>query len=226
MPIATQHPGARAEMGRKVLIPEWTERCDLARTHEDHWTLSGTVTDLAVSEAGELQHGPFDAPGPGTIRWLHHRLVKTHGQVDDPLGAIRCSLAGVAERVNDNGLGFDATRFSSMSDVAEKTIDPVVEVLAFFALRLLPVRGPGVDGKYARAAQRGWDRSTRRQTFRYATWRSPLAFPAIDALLDLWHGDPVRAERMLLITSAWTTRSYETKTGETATSAYGAVRVR
>ena len=100
------------------------------------------MTDLSVDESGEVAHAPFDPAGPGTIKWLHHRLVKVHGRMwTDSAAQFRESLAGQAERVKDNGLGFDQTRLGSLQDATDPWVDPVIEVFAFFGLALLPVRG-------------------------------------------------------------------------------------
>ena len=74
-------------------------------------------------------------------------------------------FSGHAVRVNDNGLGFDQTRLGSQSDNTDKWVDPVAEVLAFFGLALLPVRGDGIDrrqGRFfdVRESQRGWLKNT------------------------------------------------------------------
>ena len=119
------------------------------------------MTDLCVDERGEVAHAPFDPAGPGTIKWLHHRLMKVHEHVEPTAGRIGDSLAGRAGRVKDNGLGFDQTRLGSQADDTAIRVDPVVEVLAFFGLALLPVRGLGGDRRLDRFAnvrerQRGW----------------------------------------------------------------------
>ena len=138
------------------------------------------MTDLCVDEHGEVAHAPFDPAGPGTTKWLHHRLMKVHGHVEPAVGRIRDSLTGRAGRVKDNGLGFDQTRLGSQADKTSIWIDPVVEVLAFFGLALLPVRGRGADRQLDRFAdtrerQRGWQKtagSRDPQRFRWPAWVS------------------------------------------------------
>ena len=132
----------------------------------------------------------------GRSKWLHHRLVKVHGQIDPTVARMSESLRGTAKRVKDNGLGFDITRLASQADKTAKWVDPVIEVLAFFGLALLPVRGTGTDkgiNKSARssARQRGWRRLAlaNGQTelcFLWPAWNQPLDFDGIDALLDIW----------------------------------------
>ena len=160
LPIAQDWRDA-GRLQRKVSVEAWVERARAARSHEHAWTLSSTMTDLCVDGQGEVQHARFDPAGPGTIKWLHHRLVKVHGHVDCPLARLRESLAGQADRVKDNGLGFDQTRLGSLHDATDPWVDPVVEVLAFFGQAILPVRGRGADGRFARSAvirvrQKGW----------------------------------------------------------------------
>ena len=94
-------------MQRKVPVEEFAERVKAARGHEYAWALSSTMTDLCVDGNGEVRHASFDPAGPGTIKWLHHRLVKVHGRVECPSESLRASSSGLAARVQDNGLGFD-----------------------------------------------------------------------------------------------------------------------
>ena len=146
MPIA-QHREGLLDMRRTVPLEVFQQRADLARSHPDSWTLSSTVTDLCVDVAAEstVRHAPLDPKGPGTIKWLHHRLLKSHSRVEQPEEAVIATLKGYGKRVVDNGLGFDSSRITALADGANKVIDPVVEVLAFFGLRILPMRGAGVE---------------------------------------------------------------------------------
>ncbi len=164
LPIAEDWMGTSG-IQRKVPVGAFVERARAARGHPYSWTLSSTMTDLCVDEHGEVAHAPFDPAGPGTIKWLHHRLMKVHGHVEPAVGRIRDSLTGRAGRVKDNGLGFDQTRLGSQADETSIWIDPVVEVLAFFGLALLPVRGRGADRQLDRFAdtrerQRGWQKTS------------------------------------------------------------------
>ena len=150
---------------RKVPVEAFVERARAARGHRYSWTLSSTMTDLCVDKNGEIAHAPFDPAGPGSIKWMHHRLMKLHEQLEPSAARIRDSLAGRAIRIQGNGLGFDQTRLGSMSDETAKWIDPVVEELAFFGLALLPVRGPGTDRRLdgtadIRGRQRGWRKTS------------------------------------------------------------------
>ena len=170
------------EVRRKVPVEAFVTRARAARGHRYSWTLSSTMTDLCVDENGEVAHAPFDPAGPGPTKWLHHRLMKVHGQVEPSAERIRDSFAGKAVRVKDNGLGFDQTRLGSLSDGTSIWTDPIVEELAFFGLAILPVRGRGADRRLDRYAdvaerQRGWrkipgSRDPRR--FNWPAWRQPL----------------------------------------------------
>ena len=115
LPIAEDWMGTSG-IQRKVLVGAFVERARAARGHPYSWTLSSTMTDLCVDEHGEVAQAPFDPAGPGTIKWLHHRLMKVHGHVEPAVGRIRDSLTGRAVRVKDNGLGFDQTRLGSQAD--------------------------------------------------------------------------------------------------------------
>ena len=61
------------------------------------------MTDLSLDENREVAHAPFDPAGPGTIKWLHHRLLKVHREVEPSVERLMGSVSGVAERVKDNG---------------------------------------------------------------------------------------------------------------------------
>ena len=152
LPISEHWNGA-GQLRRKVSADVFAVRAQAARSHRYSWTLSSTMTDLCVDENGEVVHAPFDPAGPGTVKWLHHRLMKVHAQVNPSIQHMRDSFTGRAVRVKDNGLGFDHTRLGSQSDRTSMWIDPVVEVLAFFSLAILPMRGGGVDRRLSRLSR-------------------------------------------------------------------------
>ena len=218
-------------MRRTVPLEVFQQRADLARSHPDSWTLSSTVTDLCVDVAAEstVRHAPLDPKGPGTIKWLHHRLLKSHSRVEQPEEAVIATLKGYGKRVVDNGLGFDSSRITALADGANKVIDPVVEVLAFFGLRILPMRGAGVEvgksGTSVRLAtrQRGWspakNETSRVQHMTWPAWTHALDLSGVDALLDVWT-DLIRRETRgqrvsraalarLGIHAGWETRPYQ-----------------
>ena len=233
LPISEDWRGA-ARLQRKVPVEAFAARVRAARSHESSWTLSSTMTDLSVDERGEVAHAPFDPAGPGTIKWLHHRLLKVHGRVDDPAARLRDSLAGQADRVKDNGLGFDQTRLGSLQDATDPWVDPVVEVLAFFALALLPVRGRGADRRLDRSAdvsarQRGWRQvagSEEPRSFHWPAWSQSLDRDGIDALLDAWSPEREDWWTRLGVHAAWRSVLFERRSSADSTRAIGAVRLR
>ena len=221
------------ELKRKVNLDSFTARARAARRHPLIWTLSSTMTDLCVDGNGEVAHAPFDPPGPGTIKWLHYRLLKVHRNVSEPSAErIKASLAGEAPRVQDNGLGFDQARIGSQADKTNPRIDPVVEVLAFFGLALLPMRGLGIDCiqnvQFNNARQRGWRSSPegrKANYFYWPAWGEPLDSNGIDALLDLWNPTKVSECKILGIRTGWRSAAFETGSSSDRTRAYGAERL-
>ncbi|MDE0654424.1 MAG: hypothetical protein OXI26_12320 [bacterium] len=230
MPIAQRH-GDLAAMKRIVPVDVFVERARTFRSHPDVWTLSSTVTDLGVYKGGEVAHAPLDPKGPGTIKWLHHRLLKTYRLVENPEDQIRRSLSGRGQRVVDNGLGFDLTRLTTQADGSAKLVDPIIEVLAFFGLALLPVRSSGLDmtlpGVRARPErrQRGWRRDPR-WCFEWPVWRQDLDSVAVDALLDVWRDARTHHGRERLgVHAAWRTVGYLARGSNDNTVAYGSERL-
>ena len=232
LPIAKDWHGAAA-LERKVPVEAFTARAQAARRHKHAWTLSSTMTDLCVNEQGEAAHAPFDPAGPGTIKWLHHRLLKVHKHVDGSAARLSESLAGRADRVKDNGLGFDQTRLGSLSDASDRWVDPVVEVLAFFGLALLPVRGRGVDKRLDRRAdiaarQRGWRQvsgSEEPPGFHWPAWGQPLDSDGIDALMDSWNSGQKDTWAPLGVHAAWRTVQFQRRSSADSTRAFGATRL-
>lgn len=181
MPLAQRRTGCEYPLERKVPTEAFAERIRSTRQHQEAWTLTSTMTDLAIDNH-QVTHAPFDPPGPGTIKWLHHRLLKTHRHVTDPGVQLAASLAGKAIPVSDNGLGFDIARLGE----GGRFVDPVVETLAFFGLAFLPVRGDGINSRIQRPRQRGWQIAGEGD-FKWPAWSQPLDRYGIDALLDAWH---------------------------------------
>lgn len=231
LPIAEYWRGD-GPMRRQVPVGTFASRARTARGHRNSWVLSSTVTDLAVYRQGEVAHAPLDPSGPGTIKWLHHRLLKVHALVTAPRRQLEETLAGSGERVRANGLGFDSTRLGSLGDASEKHVDPVVETLAFFGLALLPVRGDGKDARLGpaspRPVQRGWARptpDTRVRSFAWPAWRQPLDFAGIDALLDIWQPRSRAEWSRTGIHAAWRSVSYWSRGSNDPTVAFGADRL-
>ena len=219
------------KMSRKVPVQSFSERARAVRSHPDSWALSSTMTDLHVYESGDTAHGPLDPPGPGTIKWLHHRLLKAHAHIDSPLDQVPASLEGRGSRVVDNGLGFDLTRVTTQADSSRKTVDPVIEVLCFFGLAMLPVRGAGVDLRMLRGRsrhsvrQRGW-RVTPHRCFEWPVWRHAIDRMGLDALLDIWHEQHAhRSWERLGVHAAWRTVSYQSRSSSDPTVGYGSERL-
>lgn len=215
---------------RRVGVEAFGERVQAARSHQHSWTLSSTLTDLAVDAKGEVGHAPFDPAGPGTIKWLHHRLLKVHGKVEPSTERLSDTLAGRAERVNDNGLGFDQTRLGSLADGTSMWVDPVVEVLAFFGLAMFPVRGNGIDQRLsrspvARVVQRGWRQGSGPTWFSWPAWEQALDFAGADALLDAWRPDRKRGWQRLGIHAAWRTAKFEPRGSSDTTRAFASERL-
>ena len=143
------------------------------------------------------------------------------------------SVSGVAERVKDNGLGFDLTRMGSQSDASGMAVDPVVEVLAFFGLALLPVRGRGTDrsvsgSSHSSAIQRGWrriSRTRREHRFMWPAWETALDRAAIDALLDMWEPDKKRLWSRVGVHAGWQSVQFKPRATADTTRAFGAERL-
>ncbi len=232
LPIAEDWMGTSG-IQRKVPVGAFVERARAARGHPYSWTLSSTMTDLCVDEHGEVAHAPFDPAGPGTVKWLHHRLMKVHGHVEPAVGRIRDSLTGRAGRVKDNGLGFDQARLGSQADETSIWIDPVVEVLAFFGLALLPVRGRGADRQLDRFAdtrerQRGWQKTSGSrdpQRFRWPAWGQPLNSNGIDALLDAWNPEKRHTWTRVGVHAGWRAVPFQPRGSADKTRAFGAERL-
>lgn len=232
MPIAERWKGT-PPLPRKVSVEAFVARARTTRSHDRSWTLSSTMTDLDVDKNGEVAHAPLDPAGPGTIKWLHHRLLKVHHHVEPSAERLQESFMGVAARVNDNGLGFDLSRMGSQSDASGMAVDPVIEVLAFFGLALLPVRGAGIDRStgstsYSAAIQRGWRRTPGRRLerrFMWPVWADALDHAGVDALLDIWKPNERRGWQRLGVHAAWQSVRFEPRASADATRAFGSERL-
>jgi len=233
LPIAEQWNGA-GTLRRQVSVEDFRVRVKAARGHHSSWALSSTMTDLCVDEKGAVVHAPFDPAGPGTIKWLHHRLIKIWAKAPVSETRIRESLTGRAGRVADNGLGFDQTRLGSLGDSPKISalVDPVVEVLAFFGLSLLPVRGRGFDGRIHRkreleVVQRGWRKlpDANNRHFCWPAWRQSLDRDGIDALLDAWVPGKKSRSRLLGIHASWRSVGYQRRAMADNTRAYASERL-
>ena len=230
LPIAESWEGD-SELRRKVPIGQFVTRVEKARGHPFAWTLSSTMTDLSVDQNGEVAHAPFDPAGPGTTKWLHHRLLRIHDLAGSmSADRLRDSLVGHAPREKNNGLGFDNTRLGSLADTSDPWIEPVVELLAFFGLAVLPVRGRGADRRLGRIRdpderQRGWRKALKgnepRRRFVWPAWRQPLDTAGIDALLDVWNPWREEAWVSLGVHAGWRSVEYRSRGSSDPTRGIG-----
>jgi len=170
-------------LSRTVTFDEYRNRCSSERYMKDG-SLSSCVTDLVADVSKEVRHSEFDPPAPkgSTTESRLRMLWPMLGMGDERATVIEQSLQGLGARRPALGLGFDMRRLSSGVHASNSgpQVDPVVEVLCFFGLRLVPVRGDG-----SRSLPRGWSagRGPLRR-FCWPVWDSPLDFWAIDAIID------------------------------------------
>lgn len=213
-------------MPRGVTVETFAARASVARTRPHAWALSSTLTDLDVGQDGRVADAPFNPPAPrGTT--LDDRLRRVHGAVDPTPARLAATLAGTGERVEGNGLGFDLSRLGSQADASSPRVDPVVEVLAFFGLAILPHRGRGTDRRISRqarpsAVQRGW--RGRPSRFTWPAWSPPLDSAAIDALLDAWDPGALRSWRRLGVHAAWRSVRFQRRGASDVTRGFGSER--
>jgi hypothetical protein len=138
-------------------------------------TLAAALTDLAPGRSEPIARSPLNPPAPKGIT-LGERVVTCAAQIRDPAQALIASMQG-SLHVAGNGLGFDARRLTPVTDPnGGNWIDPVVEVLAFHALTLVPVRGDGRRPSHRLRDTNG------RLTWPY--WHHPRTIAAIDLILD------------------------------------------
>ena len=231
LPIATVWQGHR-KLKQHLPVRDFKKRARSARSHRHSWTLSSVMTDLLVEE-GKVANAPFNRGAQrGVI--LHERLTKVHELAGSP-PRIHESVAGQIDRVDANGLGFDHTRIGSMGDKSSPRVEPIVEVLAFFGLALLPVRARSSGTPHGwLVRQRGWRRPVGREDgrsqrgtlteFHWPAWSQSLDGDGIDALLDAW--DPERRNMWprFGVHAAWRTRQYRGD-GSDANVGFGSERL-
>ena len=227
LPIA-RHWGSTALLPRSVSVDAFAGRARAVRNHPFTWALSSTLTDLIVNKNGDVADAPFNPPAPrGTT--LHDRLLRVHKDVQPSATTLMASLAGQAARVQANGLGFDITRLGSLADSSDKWVNPVVEVLAFFGLAILPLRGRGTDARIgstrARAAQRGWLSEGRSSRFYWPAWTQRLDVHGIDALMDAWEPNRKRTWPLAGVHAGWRIVPFEARGSGDPTRAFGSARL-
>lgn len=212
-PIARSLDGLE-EYSRKVTLQEFAQRATYERRHETE-ILASSSTDLIATDRilkDGVEHAPLNPPVPrGYTLWDRALATATAleglGNVE---AVVRRSLEGHANRrIPGNGLGFDLLRMSSSANAQSVSVDPVVELLAYAGLRILPMRG---NGHVAR--QRLWtDRATRRHAMQWPAWNVPLERWGIDAILDRSDVAP--------ITRIWGSVPYVPATSSDTTRGYG-----
>lgn len=230
MPIA-EYWGDTPRLPRKVPVDAFIQRARATRGHAHSWTLSSTMTDLHLDKSGEVAHGPFDPPAPKGAT-MQSRLLRVHESAAVSVERLTNSFAGRAERAKGNGLGFDLTRLGSQSDASNTAVDPVIEVLAFFGLALLPVRGQGTDFRLASKSrssmmQRGWRPvrgAVREHGFMWPAWTPALDYAAIDAMMDAWKPDK-RVWPRIGVHAAWRCVPFAPKADLDATRGFGSKRL-
>ena len=225
--------GDTPTVARKVPIRDFVARTRATRALLSSWTISSTMTDLDVDGKGEVAHARFDPPAPKGLT-MHDRLLAVYDRVTPTIERLAESLDGKAARVQNNGLGFDITRLASQADTSVRMVDPVMEVLAFLGLALLPVRGTGTDrriNKRVRSSvkQRGWHRvalanGETEHSFLWPAWTQLLDFDGIDALLDIWNWKKPSSWEGVGIRRGWRTVRYRPK-GAESTRGYGSERL-
>ena len=231
LPIAKTWDDA-SSIKRKVSVEDFAMRAKAARSDPFSWTISSTMTDLDVDRTGEVAHAPFDPTAPAG-RTMHDRLVAVHDRVTPTVERLVESLEGTTARVQNDGLGFDIARIASQADETKPWVDPVIEVLAFLGLALLPVRGIGTDGRINKSnrsvKQRGWRRvalanGQSENSFLWPAWKQSLDFDGIDALLDTWNWNERGGWAGVGIHAGWRTVRYRPK-GAEAKRGYGSERL-
>lgn len=223
-----------ADIPHKFTVNDFTKTVKKFRQHKDAWTLTSSMTDLAVSQKGEVEHGQFDRGVPKGLG-LHSRLMNVYNKVSDPDMQIEASLNGKPCLEAVNGLNFNIARIGE----GKKLVDTVIETLGFFGLALFPVRGDGVKTKYQQPRQRGWYIGGMSE-FVWPAWSQSLDQAGIDALLDTWHSKltlattnkkgkrilkPIDKDWKLLgVHAAWHTTQYQYD-GSDTTRGYGSKRL-
>ena len=234
MPIARSWASG-AEFKRNPPVGLFQQRAKAARGHQDAWTLSSTLTDLYVSDRNDSKaaasHSRLDPPAPKGLT-LHDRLIHTAHSIDVSETWIRRSLAGRGTRVGTNGLGFDSTRLTALGDESSVRVDPVVEILAFFSLALLPLRGSGTSRDAAGSSAaialrpRSWhpvldDGGRLVRRMHWPAWTERLGRFGIDALLDAWQPTDRRTWTQLGVRAAWASVEYKGRGQSDSTKGIG-----
>lgn len=192
----------------------------------DTHSLSSFWTDQSThDDAGQQRcvKSPWFCLGVPRGETLHARLVSAERHFRSSReatetslqAAVAAALAGRSLHVNCNGLGFDARRVVKNNRLAKSDpwVCPVVEIMSFWGLALLPLRG---DGSHTRRGGRHLQKCQSSDRLLYPAWRQeqPLDRWGIAALLTHWEHETSRrgpdqsplsaaARRRLCVTAAW-----------------------
>lgn len=196
----------------------------------DAHSLSSFWTDQATYEGNDEQQcctkSPWFCLGAPRGETLHARLASTERHFRSSLAAtgtpLRDAVAGALDgfslHVKCNGLGFDARRVVKNNKLAKSDpwVCPVVEILSFWGLALLPLRGDGRHTRRDRDSRPSQKCQHSDRRLLYPAWRQdqPLDRWGIVALLTHWEHETSRrgpdqwplseaARRRLGVTSAW-----------------------
>lgn len=235
--VATQLADSECVVRRNFDVDCYSDRAKAERARRG-WQLAASASDLVQLDGprAAVPHSPFDPAAPGTTGGVFDRLIKCYRRLPNDTGQladrIENSLQGTAVRDSCNGLGFDVRRLEIGVGVADKTVDIVVECLAYQALRLFPARG---NGDKRGVLTRGWSTSASRSgAFRWPVWSAALDTWAIDGLLDRFFdaldrtpgSNAPRGLRTWGVRGAFESVPYRTESAADPTRAYGSRPVR
>lgn len=212
-----------AERPGEPRVPQNLERSQFENLADRHrasglsWHISSLYTDLVRDEkqSTRVVKGPFLFGAQGGDPPLN----RLRALVPDAVG-LSDALDGTGQRIEAKGFGLDVTRIGSQSDKSDVRVDPVIELLGFNGLALLPVRG-----RDKTIVQRGWKTPYKeRGSFRWMTWSVPLDRFGIDALLDI-DLDRSTKRRLASVTSRWESVLYPGSGGNDVNRGYASRRV-
>jgi len=199
---------------RRAVAPDDHSVCAFFTDQSTHDQKHQGTLRVACAQSPFFQHG---TRGTGTV---YDRLVKVTQEMAaaglPTKDFVQGTLNGIPRLVACNGLGFDARRHAKNNRPSAEgmMVDPVVEILSFWGLALLPLRG---DGSHTRRDGRPRQKcQSNDRRLLYPAWRQeqPLDRWGIAALLTHWEHETSRrgldqpplseaARRRLGITAAW-----------------------
>lgn len=200
--------GPHAELDVHSLSSFWTDQY----THgdEDQQCCAKSPWFYQGAPRGETLHARLAS----TERHFRSSLAVTGSSLSD---AVDAALDGFSPCVQCNGLGFDARRVVKNNKLGKSDpwVCPVVEILSFWGLALLPLRG---DGRHTRREGRPNQKCQHSDDRRliYPAWRQEQSLDrwGIAALLTYWEHETSRrgpdqpplnkaTRRRLGVTAAW-----------------------